>query len=112
MSPHKNVIGQNVTKWRYQRGWTQEELVTKLQLARCPVTRDILANIETRRCSVTEVLMLALAAALQVSPLELLPSDWPSQVEQIHAQTPLIIRQRRRKKPRHGRRQNPRPPAD
>ena len=49
-----NVIGQNVAKFRYQHGWTQDELVAKLQLMGCYMTRDILANIETQRCVVTD----------------------------------------------------------
>ncbi|MDA1277618.1 MAG: hypothetical protein O2960_26765 [Verrucomicrobia bacterium] len=49
-----NVIGQNVAKFRYQRSWTQDELVGKLQLLGCYMTRDILANIETQRCIVTD----------------------------------------------------------
>jgi len=49
-----NVIGQNVAKFRYERGWTQDELVGKLQLIGCYMTRDILANIETQRCVVTD----------------------------------------------------------
>jgi transcriptional regulator with XRE-family HTH domain len=49
-----NVIGQNVAKFRYQRRWTQDELVGKLQLIGCYMTRDILANIETRRCVVND----------------------------------------------------------
>lgn len=49
-----NVIGPTVSKLRYQRGWKQEELVAKLQLIGCYMTRDILANIETRRSPVTD----------------------------------------------------------
>lgn len=49
-----NVIGKNVAKFRYQRRWTQDELVGKLQLLGCYMTRDILANIETQRCVVTD----------------------------------------------------------
>src|ERR1017187_8742053 len=54
MHRDENVIGQNVAKFRYQRGWTQDELVGKLQLLGCYMTRDILANIETQRCVVTD----------------------------------------------------------
>ena len=54
MHHDENVIGQNVAKFRYQRGWTQDELVGKLQLLGCYMTRDILANIETQRCIVTD----------------------------------------------------------
>jgi len=44
-----NVVGSNVAKFRYQRGWTQDELVAKLQVLGCYMTVNILANIETRR---------------------------------------------------------------
>jgi len=54
MHRDENVIGQNVAKFRYQRGWTQDELVGKLQLRGCYMTRDILANIETQRSIVTD----------------------------------------------------------
>ena len=50
----ENVIGQNIAKFRYQRGWTQDELVGKLQLLGRYMTRDILANIETKRSVVTD----------------------------------------------------------
>ncbi len=49
-----NVIGKNVAKHRYQRGWTQDVLVGKLQLLGCYMTRDILANVETQRSIVTD----------------------------------------------------------
>jgi transcriptional regulator with XRE-family HTH domain len=49
-----NVIGQNVAKYRFQRGWTQDVLVAKLQLLGCYMTRAILANIETQRCGVKD----------------------------------------------------------
>src|ERR1043166_5028994 len=54
MHRSENVIGPNVAKYRYQRGWTQDELVGKLQLLGCYMTRDILANIETRRGPATD----------------------------------------------------------
>jgi len=54
MHRDSNVIGRNVAKFRYQRGWTQDELVGKLQLLGCYMTRDILANIETQRGPVTD----------------------------------------------------------
>src|SRR5258708_39632795 len=50
MPKNANVIGRNVAKLRYQRGWSQDELVTQLQLlGNINMTRDILANIETLR---------------------------------------------------------------
>ena len=49
-----NVIGPNAAKFRYQRNWTQDDLVGRLQLLGCYMTRDMLANIETQRCIVTD----------------------------------------------------------
>ncbi len=54
MHRDENVIGRNVAKFRYQRGWTQDALVGKLQLLGCYMTRDILANIETQRGPATD----------------------------------------------------------
>lgn len=49
-----NVVGPNVAKYRYKQGMTQDELVGKMQLRGCYMTRDILSSIETRRCPVTD----------------------------------------------------------
>jgi transcriptional regulator with XRE-family HTH domain len=73
MQRKANVIGQNVAKFRYQRSWTQEELVAKLQLFGCYMTRDILANIETQRRIVTDVQVRFFAEAFGVSIAELYP---------------------------------------
>jgi transcriptional regulator with XRE-family HTH domain len=73
MQRKANVIGQNVAKFRYQRNWTQEELVAKLQLLGCYMTRDILANIETQRRIVTDVQVRFFAEAFGVSITELYP---------------------------------------
>ncbi len=49
-----NVIGRNVAKLRYQRGWSQNDLVTQLHLlGDINMTREKLANIEIRRCVAT-----------------------------------------------------------
>jgi transcriptional regulator with XRE-family HTH domain len=73
MQRKANVIGQNVAKFRYQRNWTQEELVAKLQLLGCYMTRDILANIETQRRIVTDIQVRFFAEAFGVSLAELFP---------------------------------------
>jgi transcriptional regulator with XRE-family HTH domain len=51
---NSNVIGPAVAKYRYRHGWTQDDLVAKLQILGCNITRDILANIETRRSIATD----------------------------------------------------------
>jgi transcriptional regulator with XRE-family HTH domain len=54
MLKNANVVGQNVVKFRHQAGWTQEELAAKIQLLGCYMTREIVANVETRRSAVTD----------------------------------------------------------
>jgi transcriptional regulator with XRE-family HTH domain len=73
MQRKANVIGQNVAKFRYQRNWTQEELVAKLQLLGCYMTRDILANIETQRRVVTDIHVRFFAEAFGVPIADLFP---------------------------------------
>lgn len=73
MHRDENVIGRTVAKFRYQRGWTQDELVGKLQLLGCYITRDILANIETRRGPATDVQIEYLAEVFHVNEGDLFP---------------------------------------
>ena len=61
-----NVIGRTVARLRYQKGWTQEDLVGKLQMLNCYMTRDILASIETQRAPATDKQLEYLAAIFDV----------------------------------------------
>ncbi len=54
MTQNANVIGRNVARFRYQKGWSQDLLVTKMQLLGIYNNRDIMANIETLQSIVTE----------------------------------------------------------
>ena len=61
MLKNANVVGQNVVKFRHRAGWTQDVLAAKMQLLGCYITREIIANIETRRSSVTDKQVVILA---------------------------------------------------
>ena len=69
-----NVIGQNVAKFRRQRGWTHEELAAKLQLLGCNITPQIIANIETRHCSMADAQIVCFMKVLRIPLSELKPS--------------------------------------
>ena len=71
MQHNANLIGRKIARLRYQRGWTQDTLVAKLQTLQCNITRDILANIELRRCLATDKHCRFIAKALGVSIHEL-----------------------------------------
>lgn len=73
MHHDSNVIGPTIVKLRYQNGWTQDDLVAKLQLVGCNMTRDILANIETRRSIATDKQIEFFAAVFDVHVGDLFP---------------------------------------
>ena len=66
-----NLIGRKIARLRYQKGWTQETLVAKLQILQCNITRDILASIEVRRSVATDKHCCCIAKALGVTIHEL-----------------------------------------
>jgi transcriptional regulator with XRE-family HTH domain len=73
MRRRANIIGPTVIKFRHQRGWTQEVLVSKLQLVGCYITRDVLANIELQRSIVTDLHLRAFAEVFGVPEGDLFP---------------------------------------
>jgi transcriptional regulator with XRE-family HTH domain len=81
MPRNANLIGRNVAKFRYQAGWTQEFLATRMQLLGCYISREIIANIETRRSAVTDKRIVFFATVFKVSLNDLFPTglnlNWP-----------------------------------
>ena len=75
MKRDANLIGPNVAKFRYQRGWTQEELAVQLQLRGNCITRDVIANIESRRSASTDIHVREFARVLGVTTDQLFPPD-------------------------------------
>ena len=73
--PHdKNVIGRLVSKMRYQRGWSQAQLVTELQLiGNINMTREILANIEILRSPASDKQIEFFAEVFGVMEQDLFP---------------------------------------
>jgi transcriptional regulator with XRE-family HTH domain len=69
-----NIIGRNIARFRFQQDWTQELLAVKMQSRGCYITRDIIANIETQRSSVTDVRIAFFAAVFGVRVNDLFPA--------------------------------------
>jgi transcriptional regulator with XRE-family HTH domain len=61
-----NQVGQNVSKLRRRRGWTLEEFAAKLELVGCHITPEVLADIETCRCAVTDAQIALFSEVLRV----------------------------------------------
>ena len=73
MRRDSNVIGQIVSRLRYERHWSQDDLVARLQILGCSITRNILANIETRRSVATDKQILYFAQVFGVDAAKILP---------------------------------------
>jgi transcriptional regulator with XRE-family HTH domain len=71
MKHDANLIGRKIARLRYQKGWTQNTLVAKLQVLGSNITRDMLANIELRRCVATDKHCGVLAQVFSVDINEL-----------------------------------------
>ena len=89
-----NVIGPNVAKFRYQRNWTQDDLVGRLQLLGCYMTRDMLANIETQRCIVTDKQIEFFAHVFGVKEGDLFPLKRHFSGQVVGMKTEIATRRR------------------
>src|SRR5207248_11626924 len=78
MLKNANIVGQNVVKFRHQADWTQDVLAAKMQLLGCYMTREIVANIETRRSSVTDKRIAIFAEVFGVTVGDLFPPTSPA----------------------------------
>src|SRR3989475_12763917 len=94
-----NVIGPNVAKYRYQRNWTQDDLVGKLQLVGCYMTRDMLASIETQRCSATDKQIEFFAHVLGVEERHLFPITRHFTGQRVRVNMEITTRRRPPKRP-------------
>lgn len=65
----RNVVGPQVRRRRYERGWTQEQCALRLQLAGLDWSRVALAKVEIGIREVSDAELFVLARALTV-PLE------------------------------------------
>jgi transcriptional regulator with XRE-family HTH domain len=70
-----NVIGPEVVRLRLARNWTQETLAAKLQCGGTDISRQMLANIESRRTNVTDAHIIAFHQVFNVPIVRLFPND-------------------------------------
>jgi len=67
MLKNANIVGQNVIKFGIEPVGHKNVLVAKIQLLGCYMTRNIIANIETRRSPVTDKRIAILAEVFGVA---------------------------------------------
>jgi transcriptional regulator with XRE-family HTH domain len=91
-----NIIGPIVARLRYQRSWTQEDLVARLQVLGCYMTRNILASIETRRCPATDIQIEFFAFIFRTSKNELFPEKPHFSGKPVGVEKSIPTRRRRK----------------
>ena len=78
MKPKANDIGHHLAKIRFRRGLTQDQLAARLQIAGSDMTRQVVANLESRRQTATDRQIRALAKVLRCTLDELFFGTPPS----------------------------------
>jgi transcriptional regulator with XRE-family HTH domain len=69
----KNLAGPKIRFIRKKRQWTQCELAAEFEKMGVRITRQIIANVETQHCALTDLQLLFFAKALQVPLRSLVP---------------------------------------
>ena len=62
----KNIVGPQIRKLRYARGWSQNRLAMQLQLNGLDMSRDVLAQMESQRHCIRDRHIPCFASALKV----------------------------------------------
>jgi transcriptional regulator with XRE-family HTH domain len=74
-APPLNLIGRQVRDLRKRKGWTQEDLSTKLQVFGWDVSRESLAKLETQQRRVPDGELFILAKVLGTVTDKLFPAN-------------------------------------
>ena len=62
----RNILGPGIRRVRESKGWSQEDVARRLQLAGWDVDRTLVARIELRTRCITDLELLALAKTFGV----------------------------------------------
>lgn len=87
---YKNLIGPQIRKLRYGKGWSQNTLATKLQLIGWDVGRATIAKIESRLIWVGDYQIFFFTRVLGVGILDLFPPINPNDPKIFSTITQLI----------------------
>ena len=69
------VVGRVISRFRYQRGWTQDSLAANMQILGCDASRAVIANIETGRTQPTYKQLMVFSEVFRVSVTEFFPEQ-------------------------------------
>ena len=70
---HRNMVGPQIRKWRYVRGWSQNILAAKLQILGWDIDRVSVAKIELRLVHVDDYELFYFTKVFNVGLADLFP---------------------------------------
>ena len=68
----QNLIGKKVTELRREQGWSQKDLMAKLQIQGVDINYSSLSKLEGQTRTVTDRELVALSRIFKITPNELL----------------------------------------
>jgi transcriptional regulator with XRE-family HTH domain len=83
-----NAVGPIIRRLRVERGWTQDALAAKLQIAGWDCTRSWLAKIEAGQVYVRDYQIVFFCRVLGVELTELLPKTAHSKIMRLFSKSP------------------------
>jgi transcriptional regulator with XRE-family HTH domain len=89
----QNIVGPQISRLRYNRGWSQAKLAVELNLKGLEVEREFVAQIEGQTHCVKDRYLPYFAAALGVPLAELFPKF--SSNQSVHESMTILLRDRR-----------------
>jgi transcriptional regulator with XRE-family HTH domain len=69
----RNLVGRRVGQLRYQRGWTQDTLAAKLQIAGWMISRSSISRIESGFARVPDFRLYYIAFVFDIEVITLFP---------------------------------------
>lgn len=78
-----NVIGAQVRRLREQKGWTQEQLAVKLQLAGWDTSQDSVSRLENHDRRIPDLELFVLADVLDAKLDDLFPKDLRGKIKAL-----------------------------
>ena len=69
------VVGRVISRFRYQRGWTQDSLAANMQILGCDASGAVIANIETGRTQPTYKQLIVFSEVFRVPVTEFFPEQ-------------------------------------
>ena len=88
----RNVIGRTVSRLRYERNWTQDILVARLQCEGVDISRQMLARIELGHTKVSDAILIGLHRVFRIPIVRFFPQEVQILDERFAGNTARVLK--------------------